>query len=66
MENDRIRRVLPQNVRLALSRDALEDSYIQELRLRIDKPLLMIYDGHERMIGSQRDGPYLVDRKSVV
>ena len=65
MENDRIRRVLPQNVRLALSRDALEDSYIQELRLRIDKPLLMIYDGHERMIGSQRDGPYLVTKEDV-
>ena len=65
MENERIRRVLPRNVRLALSREPLEESRIQELRLRVNKPLLMIYNGHERMIGNQRDGPYLVTKEDV-
>lgn len=62
---DRLLRVLPRNVRLAVSRERLEDSCMQELRLRVGKPLLMIYGGSERMIGKERDGPYIVTKEDV-
>ncbi len=65
MLNDRLLRVLPRNVRLAVSRERLEDSCMQELRLRVGKPLLMIYCGSERMIGKERDGPYIVTKEDV-
>ncbi len=65
MLNDRLLRVLPRNVRLAVSRERLEDSCMQELRLRVGKPLLMIYGGSERMIGKERDGPYIVTKEDV-
>ena len=65
MQNDRILRVLPRNVRLAVNREQLDDSHIQELRLRVGKPLLVIYDGQERMFKNQRDGPYMVTKEDV-
>lgn len=65
MRNDRVMRVLPRNVRIALSREQLNDSYVQELRLRVGKPLLMVYDGRERMIRNERDGPYIVTKEDV-
>ncbi len=65
MRNDRVMRVLPRNVRIALSREQLNDSYVQELRLRVGKPLLMVYGGRERMIRNERDGPYIVTKEDV-
>ena len=65
MRNDRVMRVLPRNVRIALSREQLNDSYVQELRLRVGKPLLIVYDGRERMIRNERDGPYIVTKEDV-
>ena len=65
MQHDRILRVLPRNVRLAVNREQLDDSHIQELRLRVGKPLLVIYDGQERMFKNQRDGPYMVTKEDV-
>lgn len=65
MLNDRILRVLPRNVRLALNRERFIVSDIHELRLRVGKPLLVICKGGERMIGNERDGPYTVTKEDV-
>lgn len=65
MRNDRIQKVLPRNVRLLLNRERLDESHMQELRLRIGKPLLMVYKGRERMIENQRDGPYIVTNEDI-
>lgn len=65
MEKERVLRVLPCRVRVLLEKERLECSYLQEVRLRIGKPLLCIYDGRERMIGNQRDGPYIVTKEDI-
>ncbi len=65
MQNDRILKVLPRNVRLAVIKERQNDAHMQELRLRVGKPLLAIYGGNERLIGKERDGPYIVTREDV-
>lgn len=65
MLNDRISRVLPRKVRSAVCSERLKNSNIQEFRLRVGKPLLMIYSGQERTIGNERDGPYIVTKEDI-
>ena len=65
MLKERVLRVLPGRIRVMLEKEQLEYRYLQEVRLRIGKPLLCICDGKERMIGNQRDGPYIVTKEDV-
>ncbi len=65
MLKERVLRVLPGRIRALLEKEQLEYRYLQEVRLRTGKPLLCIYDGKERMIGNQRDGPYIVTKEDV-
>lgn len=65
MLKERVLRVLPGRIRALLEKEQLVYRYLQEVRLRTGKPLLCIYDGKERMIGNQRDGPYIVTKEDV-
>ncbi|MEZ3486455.1 MAG: stage III sporulation protein AA [Lachnospiraceae bacterium] len=65
MQKERILRVLPKSVRALLEKEALRYAKLQEIRLRTDKPLLLIYGGEERIIRNQRDGPYIVTREDI-
>ena len=65
MLKERVLRVRPGRIRVMLEKEQLEYRYLQEVRLRIGKPLLCICDGKERMIGNQRDGPYIVTKEDV-
>ena len=65
MQKERILRVLPRRVRALLEGERLQYARLQEIRLRIDKPLLLIYGGKERIIRNQRDGPYIVTREDI-
>ncbi|MEY8410054.1 stage III sporulation protein AA [Lachnospiraceae bacterium 62-26] len=65
MQKERILRVLPRRVRVLLEGERLQYARLQEIRLRIDKPLLLIYGGKERIIRNQRDGPYIVTREDI-
>lgn len=65
MQKERILRVLPKGVRALLEKEALRYAKLQEIRLRTDKPLLLIYGGEERIIRNQRDGPYIVTREDI-
>lgn len=65
MQKERILRVLPKSVRALLEKEALRYAKLQEIRLRTDKPLFLIYGGEERIIRNQRDGPYIVTREDI-
>lgn len=65
MQKERILRVLPKGVRSLLEGERLLYAGLQEIRLRTDKPLLLIYGGRERIVCNQRDGPYIVTREDI-
>lgn len=65
MQRERILRVLPKEVRALLERERLPYAKLQEIRLRTDRPLLLICGGKERIIPGQRDGPYIVTREDI-
>ncbi len=65
MQRERILRVLPKEVRAMLERERLPYAKLQEIRLRTDRPLLLICGGKERIIPGQRDGPYIVTREDI-
>lgn len=65
MQENRILRVLPRRVRLLIEEEHLQYDHLQEIRLRIGKPLLMIYRGDELMARPGRDGPYIVTKEDI-
>ena len=54
MQKDRVMNVLPRSIRTAVGREQLDISRLQELRLRAEKPLILICDGRERIVRDQR------------
>ncbi len=65
MQKDRVMNVLPRSIRTAVGREQLDISRLQELRLRAEKPLILICDGRERIVRDQRDEPYMVTEEEV-
>lgn len=65
MQKERVLRVLPCGIRVLLEKERLRYEHLQEIRLRTEKPLILIYDGKERMIGKERDGPYIVTKEDI-
>ena len=65
MQKERILCVLPRRVLAVLEGERLQYARLQEIRLRTDRPLLLIYGGKERIIRNQRDGPYIVTREDI-
>lgn len=65
MKEDRILKVLPGNIRGILRREELEYGYLQEIKLRAEKPLLLTYRGSELILGRQRGQPYYVTKDDI-
>ena len=65
MAEERILDILPREVRLLLCREALDFDYLQEIRLRANLPLLLIYRGEELFIGRTRGKPYIVTKEDL-
>lgn len=65
MQENQILNVLPQSIRILLHREKLQYEHLQEIKLRIEKPLLLIYRGEELMLGNQRGKPYMVTKEDV-
>lgn len=65
MREDRIWSVLPRNIRLLLRMEPLNLEYLQEIRLRAEMPLLLIYRGEELFIGRTRGKPYVVTKEDL-
>lgn len=65
MKEERILNVLPGSIRRILHQEELEYGYLQEIKLRTEKPLLLIYKGSELIPGRQRGQPYYVTRDDI-
>ena len=65
MQRDRILKVLPMKVRRLIEEEQLQFDYLQEIRLRTGKPLLMVYRGDELMAGPGRGRPYIVTKEDI-
>nr|WP_307998402.1 stage III sporulation protein AA [uncultured Merdimonas sp.] len=65
MREEQILHVLPRGVRRMLEREGLDYGGLQEIRLRVGMPLILVYRGRETMLRNQRDRPYLVTEAEI-
>lgn len=65
MQVSQILNVLPHSVRILMQKEQLQYECLQEVRLRVDKPLLLIYRGEELIPGTRWGGPYMVTKEDV-
>ena len=65
MEKERILNVLPGTIRMILRREHLKYEYLQEIKLRIGQPLILVYKGEELVPGGIRDKPHIVTAEEI-
>lgn len=65
MQVDRILKVLPGSIRILIQREELQYSYLQEIKLRVGQPLILVYRGKEIMLGKNRGKPYIVTADDI-
>ena len=65
MQENQILRILPQCIRDRIKAEHLQYAYLQEIRLRVEKPLLLIYHGEELMPGQKCGRPYVVTKEDL-
>lgn len=65
MQENRILSVLPRSIRVLIGKEHLQYKYLQEIKLRVEKPLLLVYRGEEIIPGNQRGKPYIVTREDI-
>lgn len=65
MKEDRVLSVLPRGIRLILQREELSYDHLQEIKLRVNQPLLLLYRGEEILPGGKRGKPYYVTREDI-
>ena len=65
MQENRILSVLPRSIRVLIGKEHLQYEYLQEIKLRVETPLLLVYRGEEIIPGNQRGKPYIVTREDI-
>lgn len=65
MQEDRILKVLPGRIRIILREENFQYRYLQEIRLRAGRPLIVIYRGQELILKLARDKPYIVTAEDI-
>ncbi len=65
MQGDRILNILPRSVRMILKKKISDFECLQEIRLRTQKPLLLIYNGEEVVAERVRGEPYIVTKEDL-
>ena len=65
MQENRILSVLPRSIRVLIGKEHLQYEYLQEIKLRVEKPLLLVSRGEEIIPGNQRGKPYIVTREDI-
>ena len=65
MQENRILSVLPRSIRVLIGKEHLQYEYLQEIKLRVEKPLLLVYRGEEIIPSNQRGKPYIVTREDI-
>ncbi len=65
MQEERILKVLPGAVRRLIGKENLKFSQLQEIRLRTGQPLILQYQGEEKMVERARGTPYIVTPEDI-
>ena len=65
MKEDTVLKFLPRDIRHIIQNLKLEFDYLQEIRLREKKPLILLYHDVEIIPGTKKDRPYLVTREDI-
>ena len=65
MQEKRVLNVLPRSVRFQVEREELQYDFLQEIRLRVGQPLILIYRGEELIPGQRAGRPYRVSREDI-
>lgn len=65
MQGERILNILPRSVRFLVKRSVPDFEFLQEIRLRTRKPLLLVYGGKELFVERVRGEPYIVTKEDL-
>lgn len=65
MQEDRILNILPRGIRPLLKREMPDFSLLQEIRLRVQNPVLLLCGGREVFVEKARGGPYIVTKEDM-
>ena len=57
--------VLAKPVRSAVEAEGLDFEKVQEIRLRIGKPLILVYDNEERLLPTGVSTRYLITKEEI-
>ena len=57
--------VLAKPVRSAVEAEGLDFEKVQEIRMRIGKPLILVYDNEERLLPSEEPAGYLITKEEI-
>ncbi|HIW84282.1 MAG TPA: stage III sporulation protein AA [Candidatus Dorea gallistercoris] len=65
MQEKRILNVLPRSVRILIQKEELQYTFLQEIKLRVGQPLMLIYRGGELIPGRRQGRPYQVTKEDI-
>ena len=65
MKEKEILHVLPREIRGLIEEEGLDYRYLQEIKLRTGKPLLLLYQGGEVLAGKKKGQPHFVTREEM-
>ena len=65
MQGERILNILPRSIRLLIRKEVSDFVHLQEIRLRTQKPLILVYNGKEVFVERARGEPYIVTKEEL-
>ena len=65
MQGERILNILPRSIRLLIRKEVPDFVHLQEIRLRTQKPLILVYNGKEVFVERARGEPYIVTKEEL-
>lgn len=65
MQENKVIRILPRSIREVVQEEIPDLEDLQEIRMRAGKPLLLMYQGQERIPGHAQDRPYIVAKEEI-
>ena len=65
MQEDRVFHVLPQKVRAVIQSSEIDCTKLQEIKLRVGQPLILVYRDREAFPGKQKGSTYIVTKEDI-